>query len=80
MEKLLKKDVKFIWNEQCQEILNVLKDNMVSAPILVLPYWNKEFHVHDNALFVVLGIVLEQPGEGALDYPITFASRKLLTT
>ena len=38
MEKLLKKDVKFQWNEQCQESLYVLKDNMVSSPILVFPY------------------------------------------
>ena len=35
MEKLLKKDVKFQWSEQFQEILDVLKNNMLIAPILV---------------------------------------------
>ena len=34
-EKLLKKAVKFKWNEQCQDILYVLKGKMVTTPILV---------------------------------------------
>ena len=35
MDKLLKKYVKFQWNEQCQDSLDVLKDNMVTTHILV---------------------------------------------
>ena len=35
MEKLLKKDVKFQWSEQCQESLDVLNKNMITTPILV---------------------------------------------
>ena len=50
---------------------------MASAPILVFPDWNKEFHVHVDASSVALGVVLAQPGEGNLDHPITYASRKL---
>ena len=46
-------------------------------PILLLLDWNKEFHVHIDASSVALGVVLVQPGEGDLDYPIVFASRKL---
>ena len=41
MEKLLKKDVKFQWNEKCQESLDVLINKMVTTPILVFPYWKK---------------------------------------
>ena len=37
MEKLLKKDVKFLWNEECQQSLDTLKEKMVTAPILVFP-------------------------------------------
>ena len=47
------------------------------VPILVFPDWNKEFHVHVDASSVALGVVLVQPGEGDLDHPIAFASRKL---
>ena len=56
----------------------MVKAKMPSAPILVFPDWNKEFHVHGDASSVVLGVVLTQPGEGDLDHPIAYASRKLL--
>ena len=77
MEKLLKKDVKFQWITTCQESLDKLKNAMAIAPILMFPDWKKEFHVHVNASFVALDIVLTQLGEGALDHSIAFASRKL---
>jgi len=35
MEKLLKKDVNFYWNEECQHSVDVLKEKMVTMPILV---------------------------------------------
>ena len=50
---------------------------MDSMSILVFPDWNKEFHVHVDASFVALGVVLTQPGEGDLDHLIAFASWKL---
>jgi hypothetical protein len=49
----------------------------VTVPILIFPYWNKEFHVHVDALSIELGAVLSQPGEGDIDHPIYFARRKL---
>ena len=77
MEKLLKKDAKFEWNADCQESLDKLKKQMATVSILIFPYWKKEFHVHVDASSIALGIVLIQPGEGAIDHPIAFASRKL---
>lgn len=50
---------------------------IVTAPILVFPDWNKEFHVYVDASCIVLGIVLAQPGAREIDHPIAFASRKL---
>jgi hypothetical protein len=41
MEKLLKKDIKYQWNEECQQSLDILKEKMVTAPILVFPDWLK---------------------------------------
>jgi hypothetical protein len=52
---------------------------MVTAPILVFPDWSKEFHVHVDASSIALGEVLAQPGEGDIDHPLAFASRKLST-
>ena len=53
---------------------------MASAPILVFPDWNKEFHVHVDASSIMMGVVLAQPGEGYLDHLIAFTSRKLSFT
>ena len=78
MEKLLKKDVKFLWNEECQENLDTLKEKMVIAPILVFPDWTNPFHVHVDAFGITLGVVLTQPGEGDIDHPIAYSSRKEL--
>jgi hypothetical protein len=77
MEKLLRKDTKFQWNEDCQHNMDTLKEKMVTAPILVFPDWEKTFHVHVDASTITLGAILAQPGAGDLDHPIAFASRKL---
>ena len=50
---------------------------MAFTPILVFHDWNKEFHVHVDASSIALGVVLAQLGEGDLDHPIAYASRKL---
>ena len=52
---------------------------MVTAPILVFPYWTNPFHVHVDAFGIALGIVLTQPGEGGINHPIAYSSKKLLT-
>ena len=58
MEKLLKKDATFYWDEECQHSLDVFKENMVTVLILVFPDWKKEFHVHVDACYIALGEVL----------------------
>ena len=62
-----------------QESLDKLKCKMATTPILIFPDWKKEFHVHVDSSSIVLGIVLTQLGDGAIDHPISFASRKLST-
>ena len=56
MEKLLKKEVKFLWNEECQHSLDTLKEKMVTTPILVFPDWTKPFHVHVDDSGIALGV------------------------
>jgi len=77
MEKLLNRDATFCWDEECQHSLDVLKERMVTALILVFLDWKKEFHVHVDASCIALGAVLTHVGEGEMDHPIAFSSRKL---
>jgi hypothetical protein len=37
MEKMLRKDTKYQWNNECQHSLDTLKERMVTATILVFP-------------------------------------------
>jgi hypothetical protein len=77
MEKLLKMDIKFEWNDECQQSMDILKDKMVTTPILVFLDWSKEFHVHVDASSIALGELPTQPSEGDIDHTIAFATRKL---
>jgi hypothetical protein len=79
MEKILKKYFQFHWTEECQQSFNMLKQKMVTAPILVFPDWSKEFNVHVDASSIALGFLLAQLGIGNIDHPLAFSSRKLLT-
>jgi hypothetical protein len=77
METFLKKEAKFRWNEDCQKGLDTLKKKLVTMPILIFLGLNKEFHVHVYVSFIALGTILSQLGEGHIDHPIFFTSRKL---
>jgi hypothetical protein len=58
MEKLLRKDTKFQWNDDCQHGLDTLKEKMATVPILAFPDWEKTFHVHVDASAITLGYIL----------------------
>jgi hypothetical protein len=78
VEKFLKKDIKFQWNDECQQSLDILKEKMVTTPILVFLDWSKEFHIHVYSSSIALAALLAQREEGDIDHLIAFASRKLL--
>ena len=80
MEKLLKCDAKYEWTEECEKSLDILKEKMVTTPILVFTDWKRPFHVHVYASSIAMGIILAQPRDGGIDHPIDFASRKLSST
>jgi hypothetical protein len=74
--KLLKKDVEFFWNEQCQIFFEILKTKLSSAPVLRGPNWSLPFHICTDASNTSLGDVLGQR-EGQIPYAIYFFSKNL---
>lgn len=77
MEQLLKNDATYCWNEECNKSLEKLKEKMASAPILVFPRWDIEFHVHVDASCIMLAAVLTQEGAKGVYHSIAFASHWL---
>jgi hypothetical protein len=52
-----------------------MKASLTSLPILMVPSWKNEFHVHTNASNFVLGVMLGQNPDNTIDRPIYYVSR-----
>ncbi|GJW24628.1 putative reverse transcriptase domain-containing protein [Tanacetum coccineum] len=60
MTKLTQKKVKFVWGDKQEEVFQLLKQKLCSAPILALPEGGKDFIAYCNASIKGLGVVLMQ--------------------
>ena len=63
MTTLTRKGVKFIWSKACENSFQVLKDRLVSAPILTIPNGMEDFVIYSDASLSGLGCVLMQRGK-----------------
>jgi hypothetical protein len=69
---LLKKDVLFHWTPQLQASFDGLKQSFISAPVLVLPNFNKAFTIETDASSTGIGVVLSQD-----NHPVAYISKAL---
>ena len=56
--KLLEKDAKFMWDEDCQKSFEELKAYLTTAPIVRAPNWKLPFEVMCDASDLAIGAVL----------------------
>ena len=75
--KLLKKNQKYIWSNECNEAFENIRQYLLSDPILSYPDFNKEFIVRTDASTQGIGAVLLQVEEDKLEHPICCISRTL---
>lgn len=75
-ELLKKSRNKFVWTEDAESALNVLKTALVSAPVLATPDFSQPFMIYCDASDVGVGAVLVQ-GTGTNERAITYMSQKL---
>ena len=73
---LLMKDVKFIWNDECQTTFTELKKRMSTTPILRGANWVLPFHISSDASDTAIGAVLGQQ-DGQVPYSIYYVSKNL---
>ncbi|XP_070664585.1 uncharacterized protein [Malus domestica] len=72
LTKLTRKDVKFDWDENCEQSFQQLKYCLTHAPVLVLPDDSGNFEIYSDASLNGLGCVLMQHNR-----VIAYASRQL---
>jgi len=65
LTSLLKKGVKFSWDQDCQDSFNHLKQALVCAPILDYPCRDKTMILTTNASTAHLGCILSQSEDGS---------------
>ena len=70
--KLLRKGVKFQWDEHCQRSFDELKRQLTSAPVLAIPSGKGGYVVYSDAFYQRLGCVLMQNGK-----VVAYTSRQL---
>ena len=74
---LTKKDVPYIWKDDCQQAFDELKDRLTKAPVLIYPDFSERFILETDASGVGLGAVLSQRQASGNVAPIAYASRTL---
>jgi phospholipid-translocating ATPase len=73
---LLKKDVKFVWSDKCEQAFCSIKKMLASSPVLVMPRFDAQFILMTDASEVGAGAVLLQKQESGVEHPIAYYSKK----
>ena len=72
MTRLTRKEIKFDWDDRCEEKFQELKRRLTSAPILIVSERGRGYIVYCDASKAGLGCVLMQSGR-----VVTYGSRQL---
>ena len=72
LTRLLRKGVKFEWDDKCQSSIKRLKEILVEAPVLIQPTSGRDYTMYSDASRIGLGCVLMQDGK-----VVAYASRQL---
>ena len=78
--KLLKKNIKYIWDDITEERFKILKEKLIEAPILKYPDYDKQFLIRTDASLDGIGGVLMQKDKDNIEHPIQYISRSLKPT
>ena len=77
LTKLTRKDVPFVWTDDCEIAFETLKAKVTSAPILALPDMDKTFFLLSDYSCRGLGWVLAQKGDDNRLHPILYGGQGL---
>ncbi|MCH82779.1 RNA-directed DNA polymerase (Reverse transcriptase), partial [Trifolium medium] len=72
MTRLTRKETPFVWNEECEQSFQKLKEKLTKAPVLTIPDPTQKYEVYCDASKKGLGCVLMQQRK-----VVAYASRQL---
>lgn len=72
--KLTKKNIKFIWTDECENAFQYLKNSLLTPQILKYPDFDKKFCITTDASKFACGAILSQEHNGT-QLPVAYASR-----
>jgi hypothetical protein len=78
LNKLLHKDEPYHWGSKQQQAFELLKEKLVTAPILAYPDFSKRFILATDASYHGFGATLSQKDRDGREHPIAYASKSLL--
>ncbi|GJT51863.1 putative nucleotidyltransferase, ribonuclease H [Tanacetum coccineum] len=76
MTQLLMKDAKFDFSDECIKSFDILRDKLVTAPMIIAPNWDLDFELMCDASDYAVGAVLGQRIEKKFR-PIYYASKTM---
>lgn len=77
LTNLAKKEVDFVWTEDCQSAFEQLKEKLISAPVLVKAQMDRTFILTTDASKHYVGAVLSQGQDDDVEAVIGYFSKKL---
>ncbi|KAE9189766.1 hypothetical protein PF005_g19515 [Phytophthora fragariae] len=77
MSSLLKKDVAWNWRPEYQDAFDAMKKSLASAPVLMLPYTSRPFHVVCDAIDFAIGCALMQFDAEGRERVVSYQSRQM---
>lgn len=80
LHHLLRKGVKFVWSDKCQESFDTIKKLLCSKPILAIFDPDLPIHIYTDASIQGIGAILKQIQPNAEEKPCAYFSKKLNTS
>ena len=80
LHNLLRKNVKFIWDDRCEESFRKIKKYLCTCPILAIYNETKEVYIYTDASQEGVAAILKQPDENGALHPVAYFSKKLNPT
>jgi hypothetical protein len=74
---LLKKEHRFEWTTDTQEAFNKIKGAITTAPVLISPYFQKDFIIYSFSTEAVVASFLTQKNSNGEELPISFMRKNL---